>query len=50
MRPSPTHLVNAVASDAPPPRVDALAGHAYVFPDVRETPIPSAERAGDPSW
>ena len=50
MSPSTTHLVNAVASDAAPTRVDAIAGHVYVIPVVREMPIRSAERVGDRTW
>ena len=50
MSPSATHLVNAVASDAAAARVDAVAGHIYVIPVVRETPIRSAERVGDRTW
>ena len=40
-----------VAQITPPaPRTDALAGHAYGLPVVRELPQPAADPAGDRSW
>jgi hypothetical protein len=40
-----------VALISPPaPRTDAVAGHAYCLPVVRELPLPVADRAGDRSW
>jgi hypothetical protein len=40
-----------VAQITPPaPRADALAGHAYCLPVVRELPGLPADRAGDRSW
>ena len=40
-----------VAQITPPaPRTDALAGHAYCLPVVRELPVPAADPAGDRSW
>ena len=32
---------------APAPRTDAVAGHAYCLPVVRELPSPVADLAGD---
>ena len=34
----------------PAPRTDALAGHAYCLPVVRELPVPVAELAADRTW
>ena len=40
-----------VAQILPPgPRTDALAGHAYCLPVVRELPGPVADPAGDRTW
>jgi hypothetical protein len=40
-----------VALISPPaPRTDAVAGHAYCLPVVRELPLPVADPAGDRSW
>jgi hypothetical protein len=30
--------------------IDALTGHTYAIPVVRESPIPSADRIGDRTW
>ena len=32
------------------PLTDAIAGHAYRLPVVRELPLPVADPAGDGSW
>ena len=34
----------------PAPRTDALAGHAYSLPVVRELPNRIVDRAGDRTW
>ncbi len=34
----------------PQRRIDALAGHAYTIPVVRELPKPPAEPVGDRTW
>jgi hypothetical protein len=40
-----------VAQITPPaPRTDALAGHAYCLPVVRELSAPADDPAGDRSW
>jgi hypothetical protein len=40
-----------VAQITPPaPRTDALAGHTYCLPVVRELPVAGAERATDRTW
>ena len=40
-----------VAQITPPaPRTDALAGHAYGLPVVRELPGPVADPAADRTW
>jgi hypothetical protein len=40
-----------VAQITPPaPRAEALAGHAYGLPVVRELPQPAADPAGDRTW
>jgi hypothetical protein len=40
-----------VAQITPPaPRTEALAGHAYGLPVVRELPAPVADPAGDRAW
>ena len=40
-----------VAQITPPaPRTDAVAGHAYCLPVVRELPAPVADPAGDRTW
>ena len=31
-------------------RTDAVAGHAYCLPVVRELPLPAANPAGDRTW
>jgi hypothetical protein len=35
---------------SPAPRTDALAGHAYCLPVVRELPQPVADPAGQRTW
>jgi hypothetical protein len=40
-----------VAQITPPaPRTDALAGHAYCMPVVRELLVPVADGAADRTW
>ena len=40
-----------VAQITPPaPRTEALAGHTYGLPVVRELPVPVADPAGDRAW
>jgi hypothetical protein len=40
-----------VAQITPPtPRTEALAGHAYGLPVVRERPVPVADPATDRTW
>ena len=40
-----------VAQITPPAqRSEALAGHAYCLPVVRELSVPVADRAGDRTW
>ena len=34
----------------PPPRVDAIAGHIYTLPVVKEVPIPSSPGCWDATW
>jgi hypothetical protein len=34
----------------PPPRTEALAGHTYGLPVVRELQQPAADPAGDRTW
>jgi len=34
----------------PPPRTNALAGHAFCLSVVRELPGPVADPAGDRTW
>ena len=40
-----------VAQITPPaPRTEALAGHAYCLPEVREVQQPVAESSADRTW
>jgi hypothetical protein len=40
-----------VAQTTPPsPRTEAVAGHAYCLPVVRELPLPGADPAGERTW
>ncbi len=34
----------------PAPRTDAVVGHAYVLPVVRELPSPAADPVGERAW
>ena len=37
-------------STPPGARIDALTGHTYAIPVVRELPIPPAAGVGDRTW
>jgi hypothetical protein len=42
--------MTAAQISPPAPRSEAVAGHAYCLPVVRELPLPVADLAGDRSW